>query len=233
MMRCFWALWFIDSSKYRSDDGRIWRPISRRSPNDLIVKFLQEKNMKSVKLALAASVALLIGANGVAHARSTPDEQACLQAVSTKANNGDVEVVDTIPSGRGRTTVMIEVGSGANRAQWRCRISDGYVDDVMFVSEGRSERRGRESDYNRSDGDRFRDGNPRSANIQDLSNEESGYAFREMERRGYQLIRNHKVEDGGTQWIYRQKDTEQCVEMITRASRVAYLASAGDGACRR
>jgi hypothetical protein len=63
-------------------------------------------------------------------------EQACLAAVSNKANNGEVTVLSSEFS-QANTVVMIGVGS--QRAPWRCLVSNsGVVQEVMFAgSEGK------------------------------------------------------------------------------------------------
>jgi hypothetical protein len=63
-------------------------------------------------------------------------EQACLAAVSNKANNGEVTVLSSEFS-QANSVVMIGVGS--QRAPWRCLVSNsGVVQEVMFAgSEGK------------------------------------------------------------------------------------------------
>jgi len=62
-------------------------------------------------------------------------EQACLQAVSTTTNNGDVVLLGTETS-EANTVVMI--GVGPQRAPWRCLVSKGVVAEVMSMTdEGR------------------------------------------------------------------------------------------------
>jgi hypothetical protein len=63
-------------------------------------------------------------------------EQACLAAVSNKANNGEVTVLSSEFS-QANSVVMIGVGS--KRAPWRCLVSNsGVVQEVMFAgSEGK------------------------------------------------------------------------------------------------
>ncbi len=60
------------------------------------------------------------------------DEQACLQAVSLKTNNGDV-VTLSVDTSEANTTVM--VGVGPNRAPWKCLASDGAVAEVMSMTD--------------------------------------------------------------------------------------------------
>ncbi len=50
----------------------------------------------------------------------TKDEQACLQAVSIKTNNGDVTVLRTETS---EANNLVVVGVGPNKAPWRCLVS--------------------------------------------------------------------------------------------------------------
>jgi hypothetical protein len=77
------------------------------------------------------------GADGEANpskAADTPskDEQACLQAVSTETNNGDV-VTLSVETSEANTLVM--VGVGPNRAPWKCLSSDGVVAEVMSMTD--------------------------------------------------------------------------------------------------
>jgi hypothetical protein len=63
------------------------------------------------------------------------DEQACLQAVSIKTNNGEVMVLSTETS---EANNVVIVGVGANRAPWRCLVSKGVVAEVSSqTDEGR------------------------------------------------------------------------------------------------
>jgi hypothetical protein len=63
----------------------------------------------------------------------TAQEQACLAAVSNETNNGDVAVLSSEFS-EANTSVMI--GVGANRAPWRCLVSnDGVVAEVMSMTD--------------------------------------------------------------------------------------------------
>jgi hypothetical protein len=63
------------------------------------------------------------------------DEQACLQAVSIKTNNGDVTVLSTKTS---EANNVVIVGVGPNKAPWRCLVSKGVVAEVSSqTDEGR------------------------------------------------------------------------------------------------
>jgi hypothetical protein len=63
------------------------------------------------------------------------DEQACLQAVSIKTNNGDVTVLSTETS---EANNVVIVGVGPNKAPWRCLVSKGVVAEVSSqTDEGR------------------------------------------------------------------------------------------------
>jgi len=63
------------------------------------------------------------------------DEQACLQAVSTTTNNGDVTLLGTETS---EANTVVTVGVGPQRAPWRCLVSSGVVAEVMSMTdEGR------------------------------------------------------------------------------------------------
>jgi len=60
------------------------------------------------------------------------DEQACLQAVSIKANNGDVTLLRTETS---ESNNLVVVGVGPNKAPWRCLASGGVVAEVMSMTD--------------------------------------------------------------------------------------------------
>lgn len=60
------------------------------------------------------------------------DEQACLQAVSTETNNGDV-VTLSVETSEANTIVM--VGVGPNRAPWKCLSSSGVVAEVTSMTD--------------------------------------------------------------------------------------------------
>lgn len=60
------------------------------------------------------------------------DEQACLQAVSTQTNNGDVTLLRTETS---EANNAVYVGVGPKRAEWRCLVKRGVVADVMSMTD--------------------------------------------------------------------------------------------------
>jgi len=60
------------------------------------------------------------------------DEQACLQAVSTETNNGDL-VTLSVEESEANTVVM--VGVGPNRAPWKCLASGGVVAEVSSMTD--------------------------------------------------------------------------------------------------
>jgi hypothetical protein len=60
------------------------------------------------------------------------DEQACLQAVSIKTNNGDVTVLRSETS---EASNLVVVGVGPNKAPWRCLVSGGVVAEVMSMTD--------------------------------------------------------------------------------------------------
>ncbi len=75
------------------------------------------------------------GAGAMAGApQATPgkDEQACLQAVSTQTNNGEV-VTLSVEESEANTLVM--VGVGPNKAPWKCLSKDGVVAEVMSMTD--------------------------------------------------------------------------------------------------
>lgn len=60
----------------------------------------------------------------------TPEQQACLAAVSREANNGDVAVLNSLGSEAG---TQVTVGVGPDRAPWNCiAYSDGTTAGVQF-----------------------------------------------------------------------------------------------------
>ena len=59
------------------------------------------------------------------------DEQACLQAVSMKTNNGDVTLLRTETS---EANNLVVVGVGPDKAPWRCLVSGGVVAEVMSMT---------------------------------------------------------------------------------------------------
>jgi len=79
-----------------------------------------------------ASPAGAAPANATPKATPSKDEQACLQAVSTETNNGDVTLLSTETS-EANTVVMI--GVGPQRAPWRCLVSGGVVAEVMSMTD--------------------------------------------------------------------------------------------------
>ena len=60
------------------------------------------------------------------------DEQACVQAVSHEANNGDV-VTLSVETSEANSIVM--VGVGPNRAPWKCLASGGVIAEVMSMKD--------------------------------------------------------------------------------------------------
>jgi len=75
------------------------------------------------------------GAGAMAGApQATPgkDEQACLQAVSTQTNNGEV-VTLSVEESEANTLVM--VGVGPNKAPWKCLSKNGVVAEVMSMTD--------------------------------------------------------------------------------------------------
>ena len=60
------------------------------------------------------------------------DQQACLAAVSNKANNGEVTVLDTNSSEANNTVI---VGVGDQKARWQCLVKNGRVADVMSLTD--------------------------------------------------------------------------------------------------
>ena len=69
---------------------------------------------------------------GASQATPGKDEQACLQAVSTQTNNGEV-VTLSVEESEANTLVM--VGVGPNKAPWKCLSKDGVVAEVMSMTD--------------------------------------------------------------------------------------------------
>lgn len=60
------------------------------------------------------------------------DQQACLAAVSNKANNGTVEVIEASSSDANNTVI---IGVGKEKARWQCLVKNGRVAEVMSVTD--------------------------------------------------------------------------------------------------
>ncbi len=91
---------------------------------------------KSASAAPAAAAAAA-PTSTVSRATPTKDEQACLQAVTTKTNNPDVVLLTGTEFSQANTAVY--VGVGPQHAKWRCLVSNGQVADVMSMTdEGKS-----------------------------------------------------------------------------------------------
>jgi uncharacterized lipoprotein len=60
------------------------------------------------------------------------DEQACLQAVSTQTNNGEVVTLSVEPS---EANTIVMVGVGPNKAPWKCLSKGGVVAEVMSMTD--------------------------------------------------------------------------------------------------
>ena len=104
----------------------------------------------------------------------------------------------------------------------RREYSDGYS---KGVEERRNQSSYRDSYYDRG-------GYQAYVNVRDLANQDSSYAFREMSRRGFSLAHERGMGSGERQWVYLNRNTRQCVEMVTRDMRVSYVGNASDSACR-
>ena len=123
------------AGKYKDDRGN---KVTRTSATATGMDFKWEGG-RHLKVTWAAS-----GGGGAAAAAPakkasgapSKQEQACLAAVSRETNNGEVAVLSSEFS-QANTVVMI--GVGAQRAPWRCLVSNsGVVQEVMFTgSEGR------------------------------------------------------------------------------------------------
>jgi hypothetical protein len=69
---------------------------------------------------------------GAPQATPGKDELACLRAVSTQTNNGEV-VTLSVEESEANTLVM--VGVGPNKAPWKCLSKDGVVAEVMSMTD--------------------------------------------------------------------------------------------------
>lgn len=69
----------------------------------------------------------------VSRATPTPDEQVCLQAVTSKTNNPDVVLLTGTETSQANTAVY--VGVGPQHAKWRCLVSKGRVAEVMSMTD--------------------------------------------------------------------------------------------------
>lgn len=61
----------------------------------------------------------------------SPNEQACLQAVTKQSNNGDVVLLGSETSEANDT---VYVGVGQNRAKWKCLVKRGRVSEVSSMT---------------------------------------------------------------------------------------------------
>ena len=105
-----------------------------------------EASHNGVTISIAKNGAELIvsytgkgGANGICEvvaeeSSGTPskDEQACLQAVSTQTNNGDVIPLESTTSEANNTFI---IGVGEQRAKWKCLVKNGQVAEVMSLTD--------------------------------------------------------------------------------------------------
>lgn len=105
----------------------------------------------------------------------------------------------------------------------RREYSDGYS---KGVEERRNQSSYRDSSYDRG-------GYQSYVNVRDLVNQDTSYAFREITRRGFSIAHQRAMGGNEQQWFYLNRDTRQCVEMLTRGLRVTYVGSASESACRR
>jgi hypothetical protein len=62
---------------------------------------------------------------------SATDEQACELAVTRQTNNPDVV---TLSSDFSQANTEVILGVGAQRAKWRCLVSNGRVAEVMSLT---------------------------------------------------------------------------------------------------
>lgn len=69
-------------------------------------------------------------------------------------------------------------------------------------------------------------------NVQDLAYRDLGYAASEIQRRGFFLVKDHNLGGGERQWLYFNRSTRQCVEMVSRDMRIAFVGGSNDYACR-
>lgn len=100
---------------------------------------------------------------------------------------------------------------------------DGYTKGV--------EQRRQEVSYRTDNG--YRGGSHAHVNVSDLSNRETTYTWGELERRGFSLANERKLSGGDNQWLYWNRDTKQCVEVVSKGTWVSYVGEASAVACRK
>jgi hypothetical protein len=101
--------------------------------------------------------------------------------------------------------------------------SDGYTKGV--------DQRRQETSYRSDYGSRG--GNRAYVNVSDLSNRETTYTWGQLERRGFSLANERKLNNGDNQWLYWNDSTRQCVEVVSRDTWVSYVGEASATACRK
>ncbi|MBK8113096.1 MAG: hypothetical protein IPK44_00545 [Candidatus Accumulibacter sp.] len=101
--------------------------------------------------------------------------------------------------------------------------SDGYTKGV--------DQRRQETSYRSDYGSRG--GNRAYVNVSDLSNHETTYTWGQLERRGFSLANERKLNNGDNQWLYWNDSTRQCVEVVSRDTWVSYVGEASATACRK
>ncbi|WP_374333229.1 hypothetical protein [Aestuariivirga sp.] len=73
------------------------------------------------------------GSNAAGALNGVPprDQQACLAAVSQKANNGDVDVLEAYSS---EANNQVIIGVGSTKARWQCLVKSGRVAEIMSMN---------------------------------------------------------------------------------------------------
>jgi hypothetical protein len=99
--------------------------------------------------------------------------------------------------------------------------SDGF-------SAGVEDRRG-QSSYR--SGSEYRGGYQAHVSVSDLDSRDTGYAFSQLERRGFKLAGERKRSGDKYQWFYWNASTRQCMDVHTEGQRVRSIREVSDNAC--
>jgi hypothetical protein len=107
----------------------------------------------------------------------------------------------------------------------RREYSDGYAKGIK--------QRGRESSYRSDTGYGYRGGYQSHVYVNDIVHRDTGYAWGELERRGFRLAGERKLNDNKYQWFYWNSSSRQCVDIHTRGNEVRSVTDTSDHACNR
>lgn len=104
----------------------------------------------------------------------------------------------------------------------RREYSDGF-------SAGVEERR-QQSGYRH--GNEYGSGYMSRTSVSDLDNRDADYALRQLERRGFDQVNDRRRDGGRRQYHYWNRNTKQCITVITRDERVTSIRETDRDDCR-